>query len=199
MKTIKSLFIILFVVLISACNSDVTREADKLVRQGKYAEAIEAYSEYLATKPKDIKSLYNRGRAYEELGQLENARKDFIKVLDIDVENINANLSMGKYWYNKNDYNRAINFFDKVVKVDGRVSEAYLLRGRSYHQSGNFENARENYDLAINFDKKSAEAHLFRGALKVAAGQNKSACNDFNRAKALGSDEASSALGKYCK
>lgn len=199
MKAIKALIFIFTIIAFTACNSDLTREADKLASEGKYAEAIEAYNEYLATKPKDIKSLYNRGRVYEEMGRLEDARKDFIKVLDIDAENINANLSMGQYWYNKSDYNRAINFFDKVITVDGRVSDAYLFKGRSLHQNAKFKEARENYDLAINFDKKNGEALLYRGALKIAAGQNRSACNDFNRARALGVEEASAALAKYCE
>lgn len=187
------------IVFLSACNSDVTREADALFMEGNYQAAIEAYNEYLATKPKDVKSLYNRGRAYEEIGQLSNARADFEKVLDIEPENVNGNLSMGKYWYNAKDFNKAIYYFDKVIEVDGRVSTAYLLKGRSLHQQGDFDEAKKNYDQAINFDNKSGEAFLYRGALKIALNQNRSACNDFNRAKALGADEATDALSKYCK
>ena len=86
-----------------------------------------------------------------------------------------------------------------MIEVDGRISDAYLFKGRSLHQSGDFVEAKKNYDQAINFNNKSADAYLFRGALKVAVGQKKSACNDLNRAKALGSDKAISALAKYCK
>mgnify|MGYP001254312270 CR=1 FL=1 len=81
MKKLIGLIWVLMMVVFSACNSDVTREADVLFKDGKYNEAIESYTEYLSTKPKDIKSLYNRGRAYEEVGQLEEAREDFEAVL----------------------------------------------------------------------------------------------------------------------
>lgn len=186
------------VLVASACNESVTREADTLFKEGKYNEAITAYNEYLATKPKDIKSLYNRGRAYEEIGKLENAKGDFERVLQLDAENLNGNLSMGKYWYNQKDFTKAVYYFDKVIEVDGRVSTAYLLKGRSLHQQGEFDEAKKNYDQAINFDNKSSEAFLYRGALKVAMNQTRSACNDFNRAKALGATEANDALSKYC-
>lgn len=199
MKKLGWFLLVLITVGFSACNDSVTREADQLFKDGKYREAIEAYDEYLATKPKDVKSLYNRGRAYEELGQLSNAKADFEKVLDLDGDNLNANLSMGKYWYNQKDFTKAIYYFDKVIEVDGRVSTAYLLKGRSLHQQGEFPEARDNYDQAINFDNKNAEAFLYRGALKIAMNQNRSACNDFNRAKALGAEEANDALKKYCK
>ena len=199
MKLLRTFLFVALTVWMAGCGADVTREADNLFRQGKYEEAIAAYDEYLATKPKDIKSLYNRGRAYEELGQLEKAKDDFIKVLNIDGDNLNANLSMGQYWYGKKDYNKALAFLDKVIVIDGRVSMAYLLKGRCYHQQGEFEEAKKNYDLAIEFDNENGEAFLYRGALKVALNQMKGACNDLNRARVLGAEEAGAALAKYCK
>ena len=64
----------------------------------------------------------------KSLDKLRKAKQDFITVLDINADNINANLSMGQYWYNQTEYNRAINFFDKVIEVDGRISDAYLFK-----------------------------------------------------------------------
>jgi len=195
------LFLLLSAVVFAgffACESEVTEEGDSLFNEGKYSEAIESYTEYLATRPKDIKTLYNRGRAYEELDQVEKAREDFIGVLNIQPNNVNANLSMGKYWYNKKSYAQAINFFDKVIEVDGRVVDAYLLKGRSYHQQGDFDNAMINYNRAIDFDRQNQEAFLYRGALKVALNQKKGACSDLRRAKGLGSKDADAAIAKHC-
>lgn len=198
-KSLSTLFITALIIALSACGSGLTTEADGLFRNGKYKEAIEAYNEYLATKPKDIKSIYNRGRAYEEIGQIENAKNDFIRVLDIDNKNVKANLSMAQYWYNKKDYNKSIAFSDKVIATDGRESMAYLIKGRCLHQKSLFDDAKKNYDLAIDFDRKNADAYLYRGALKIVFNQKTGACNDLNRALALGAEEAKSALAKHCK
>lgn len=194
-----SVLFVVFTFVLAACHSDVTREGDRLFNEGQYDGAIRAYTEYLSTKPKNVKSLYNRGRAYEELGQTEKARADFIRVLDISPENLNANMSMGKYWYNKKGYDQAINFFDKVIQVDGRTSDAYMFKGRAFHKKGEFEEAIKSYNLAIEFDRRNGDAFLYRGALKVAMKQHRAACNDFTRARALGADEAGTALTKYCK
>lgn len=197
-KLLKNILLITVVVLISACNSQVSTDADALFIQGDYKAAIAAYDEYLTTKPRDIKSIYNRGRAYEELGQIERAKADFIKVLDIDVDNVNANLSMGKYWYNKNDFKQAINYFDKVIKVDSNEESAYLLKGRSLHKTGNLKEANRNYNVVIEINNKNEEAYLYRGALRVGLNQMRGACDDFTRSRALGSEEASTAFQKYC-
>ncbi|MFT6828102.1 MAG: tetratricopeptide (TPR) repeat protein [Roseivirga sp.] len=198
MKTTVNLLIFVLTLTLFACNSDVSKEGDVFFNEGNYKEAVDSYTEYLATRPKDIKSLYNRGRAYEEMNRLDKAKADFLTILDLDGNNLNANLSMGSYWYNQKDFNRAIKFFDKVIEVDGRKSEAYMLRGRSYHQLGEFKDAMVNYNFAIDFDKDNEDAFLYRGALKIALGQNRSACQDFGRARALGSEEAKIALAKHC-
>lgn len=199
LKSLSTLLIIALFIAVSSCNSGVTEEADIFFRDGKFQEAVEAYDEYLSTNPKDIKSIYNRGRAYEELGEIESARKDFIRVLDLDNKNLNANLSMAQYWYNKRDYNKAIAFSEKVIATDGRESMAYLIKGRCLHQTSKFTDARKNYDLAIDFDRKNAEAYLYRGALRIVFNQKKGACSDLNRALSLGADEAKAALAKHCR
>uniref|UniRef100_UPI004047A1A2 tetratricopeptide repeat protein n=1 Tax=Roseivirga sp. TaxID=1964215 RepID=UPI004047A1A2 len=199
MKATVLLLTLILTFTLFSCNSDVSKKGDALFNEGNYKEAVDAYTEYLTTRPKDIKSLYNRGRAYEEMNRLDKAKADFLAILDIDGNNLNANLSMGSYWYNQKEFARAIKFFDKVIEVDGRKSEAYMLRGRSYHQQGIFEEALANYNFAIDFDKNNEDAYLYRGALKIALSQNRSACQDFGRAQALGSEEAKAALAKHCK
>lgn len=198
-KSLNSFLAIILIAVLSSCGSALTTEADALFRDGKYREAITAYDEYLTTNPKDIKSLYNRGRAYEEIGDRKSGKDDFIRVLDLDGENLNANLSMGQYWYVEKDYNKAIAFFDKVIAVDGRESMAYLLKGRCLHQKSKFQEAKRNYDLAIDFDRNNAEAFLYRGALKIVFNQKAGACSDLNRALALGAEEAKAAIAKHCK
>ena len=195
----KNLFLLALISIFVACTSELSKDADALFIKGEYKAAIAAYDEYLKTNPKDIKSIYNRGRAFEELGQLERAKTDFIRVLDIDNRNKNANLSMGKYWYNSADYRQAINFFDKVIDEDRSEESAYLLKGRSFHKMGDFKKAIANYNIVIELNNKNEEAYLYRGALRVNLGQIRRACDDFTRSRALGSEEASGAFNKYCK
>ena len=55
-----------------------------VLKHAKYLKkkAIELYTESLKLKPNDTKSLYRRGRAYEELKDFDNAVSDFNKVLE---------------------------------------------------------------------------------------------------------------------
>lgn len=194
-----TLILTAFLLILIACNKDQKDEADVLIKGGKYQEAISLYTKRLATDPKNVRMLYNRGRAYEELGQIEKAKVDFERVLEIDENNLRANMSMGNYFYNQQNYKSSIYYFDKAIAIDGRVSRAYLLKARALHQQGSFGDARENYNLAIDFDKKNGEAYFYRGALFVALNQTRKACDDLTRSRELGFAEAAAAMAKHCR
>lgn len=194
-----TLVLSIFILVFAGCQSEHKDEADVLIKSGNYREAIELYTTRLATDPKNLRMLYNRGRAYEELGKLKEAKADFEKVLEIDENHLSANMSMGNYFYNQQNYSRSIYYFDKAISIDGRVSRAYLLKARALHQQGDFGSARENYNFAIDFDKDSEDAHFYRGALYVALNQMRKACDDLTRARELGHPDAAAAISKHCR
>ena len=67
-------FILIFFLFIS-CVKDESRDADKFYESKNFIEAIELYNEIINLKPNDIKSIYRRGRSYEELKQFELQEK----------------------------------------------------------------------------------------------------------------------------
>ena len=74
---------IFFFFLIS-CASEESRLADTYYTNKNYIKAIEYYSESLNLKPNDIKSLYRRGRSYEETKQFDKALEDYNRVITLD-------------------------------------------------------------------------------------------------------------------
>jgi len=70
-----------------SCERDSSKLGDQYFNSGEYELAIQEYTEYLKLRPKHVKTIYNRGRAYEEMGIYQRALEDFLTVIDID-ENI---------------------------------------------------------------------------------------------------------------
>src|SRR5690606_28191701 len=126
---------ILLAVLLVACNDDGERQGDAYFSKGDYQNAIKAYDEYIEYQPTHVKSIYNRGRSYEELGQLDKAREGYARVLEIDPKNVNANLSIGKLYYGEKDFENAAFYFDNAVQAGGsNDAQSLLLRGRAHHK-----------------------------------------------------------------
>lgn len=189
-----------FIVLISACKNENSNEGDVYFSKGEYEKAIESYSTYLATEPRDIKTIYNRGRAYEELGKYDLALADFRKVIKEDPLNVNAHLSLAAdYYYRLNDNENTIFYADKVLKLDETNATAFTLKGKAYQKLGKVQDAMTAYNSAISVDKEYSDAYLSRGSLKLAGKQKSKACADFRIAKSLGAAQADDLIKKYCK
>lgn len=180
------------------CGGAGVNPGDQYFEKKQYKKAIEEYTILLGNNPQDVSSLYNRGRSYEEVGDLDHAEIDFTKVLDLDAKNLNANLSLAKINYEKKAYNKAVIFADKAIELNENSAQAHFLSARAKHQLGYVESAMESYTLAININKEYGEAFLYRGALKIHLKQTKSACSDIRRAVSLNVPEAKTILEKYC-
>lgn len=196
-RVIYNFLIILF---LFSCGDENSNNGDKFFARGEYEKAVKAYSEYIHLNPEHIKSIYNRGRAYEELGQYDKAMKDFQHVLKREPKNVRALVSVANDFYvRKKDYENAIFYADKALEIDEKNALAYTLRGRSQQKLGQINEALSSYNNAISVDKNFTEAYISRGSLRLALKQKSSACKDFKTAAAIGSPQADELLMKYCR
>lgn len=192
------LFFILLAGLIVSCEQQASNQGDLLYQSGDYEGAIKAYSDYLTLYPTDVKSLYNRGRAYEEMELFELSYKDFQAVLEEEPDNLQANLSVGSYHYRKQDYENAAFYFDKAVQSHEDNAQAHFLKARAAHKVGKKDEAMKGYNRAISLDPELGEAYLYRGALRTFMKQHRQACQDYKQAQALNVAEAEIQLNSFC-
>jgi tetratricopeptide (TPR) repeat protein len=181
-------------ILVSCGNSS---EGDTHFKAGEYEKAIEAYTRYLDGK-QDKDAYYNRGRAYEELGDLQNAKADFDKAIELDPRHLQALKALAKISYNEKNFSSALLQLSDVIKLHPNDAEAHYLAARSKHHLGYGKEALESYDIAILLNKDLAEAYLYRGAVKRSLNM-KTACDDFRIAHRMGVKGASGAVESYCQ
>jgi tetratricopeptide (TPR) repeat protein len=158
----KKLFYFLSLVLLFSCSEQASEEGDVFYQEGDYEQAIRLYSSYLEINPGDVKTLFNRGRAYEEMELHELAYKDFLAVLEEDSEHLYANLSVGSYYYRKQDYQEATHFFDRAIKYHKQSAQAHFLSARAYHKQGMIDEAMKGYNQAISFKGDYGDAYLYQ-------------------------------------
>ncbi len=192
------LFFILFAGLIVSCEQQASGEGDILFQSGDFEGAIRAYSDYLELYPTDVKTLYNRGRSYEEMELFELSIKDFQAVLEEDKDNLQANLSVGSYFYRKQDYDNASYYFAIAVQAHESNAQAHFLQARAFHKVGKKKEAMGGYNKALSLNPELGEAYLYRGALRTFMKQRSKACQDYQQAKALDVVEAEIQIKSFC-
>jgi len=195
----KSILIIFgAVTLLAACGEDASERGDTYYASGQYEEAVAAYDDYLQSSPRNVKALYNRGRAHEELGNYEQAEADFKRALEHDSKNVQVMMSLSNLFQKQKNHSGALLYADYATEVSGAPAMAFFLKARALHQLGNTEEAMNEYNIAIKRDKNFAQAYHYRGMLKLGTQNKRGGCDDLKQAVAMNHAPAQSALEKYC-
>lgn len=152
-------------------------------KDGRYAEAEEAYNAILALRPEEEDAYFLRGNVRMNLGNFQEAKEDFDRVLTMDAKN----------------YDRLIEIYEILAYFGCREDgQAYLqaaltagdkrmdnfTRGRIYYYQGEYQKACLALEEARG--EGSAESYLYLGRAYEATG-------DYNYAASV----YSSYLGQY--
>jgi Tfp pilus assembly protein PilF len=84
-------------------------------------------------EPKDAKLYIDRGIAYEEKAQFDQAVDDFTKALEIDPKSADAYYHRGIGYVKKGQYRWAIDDFNKALEIDPKNAGAYYNRATAYY------------------------------------------------------------------
>ena len=182
-----------------SCSQQKNSPADRYFESGQYELAVQTYTESLQTNPTDVKILYNRGRAYQEMGEFGKAQADFESALAQEPNNFQVLLSLANVQIQQKNYASALLYASKAEEIPGAPAMASFLKGRALHHMGMTDEALKAYGNAIQLDDEFAQAYFNRGMLKIALEMKRQACEDFKLASVLEYPGAQEALDNYCK
>lgn len=190
------IFVFIYVRL---CSNDSNLDGDVYFEQGEYTKALECYEEYLMLYPHHIKTIYNRGRCYDELGDRYRASIDYEAVLDRDRDNIKALVSLSQYYYHLENYEAAANLSGHATLLDEENYLAHYHKARACHKIGDVPDAIESYNAVIDLKPDFGFAYYQRASLLISIGLRPFGCYDLQVAANLNVEGAHEAIVKYCR
>ena len=98
-------------------------------------QALSAYSMALRFGPEKPEIHNNLGSIYGAKGMLDDALREFQKVLELDPENATAFYNLSVVYSLKKQYTLAVTYCDKAVKYHYQVPNAYLESLEPYRLS----------------------------------------------------------------
>lgn len=184
----KALLTALLLCLVLACahaqwDKDVLQYRGRIALQdGKYADAIENFNIVARLDTADFWTVFYRGIAKYNLGDLIGAQRDFDRSVRINP------LFTNGYHYRAITKSRSGRYDDALADlqhaIDLRPGNAglYFSRGVTYFLSQRFEPALEDFDKYIRKEPKDPSAYLNRGACLMFLGDTTAAFADYNYA-----------------
>ena len=104
---------------------------------------------------------------------------------DASKRDPNPDYLKGVYYYNIDDYAKALELFNSCIKKDYTFLDAYMEKGRILYKQSKYKEAIEVYDLAIKVSNSFADAHFWKGKCQEALGQKEEAKISYQRAYAF--------------
>jgi tetratricopeptide (TPR) repeat protein len=101
----------------------------------------------------DATAYYNRGNAYADKRDYDQAIQDFTKAIELNPRNGVVYYNRGVAYGEKGQDDQAIQDFTKAIELNPRFAEAYYSRGSAYGEKG-------QHDQAIRDLKKACELGL---------------------------------------
>jgi predicted Zn-dependent protease len=122
---------------------------------------------WVERSPKSARAWFWRGRVYERVGQLADARHDYRRALELDPKDAEARLRLGEVLLEANDPPRASKHFELLHKRRRDDPDVLLGLARCRFLTGRPDDARELLDKLLKKHPHRADALAERGKLAL--------------------------------
>ena len=148
-------------------------------------QSIHHYTAVLLRNPDDADALYRRGRAYAQLGQVENAQRDFDAAIERVPDAPEYYLARAANHAERHDPEKAVadyNRAEELTEADsGRiVEEIHFFRATQHRLMENFDAAIADYTALMSMREHKKDTFLVeRGNLYLFKDEDELAVKDF--------------------
>ena len=121
------------------------------------------FTERIQANPADTWAWNNRGIAYKENHDFENAIKDLTQAIQLDPKNVSAINNRGWVYNEKKEYDKAIQDLTEAIRLDPKLAVVFNNRGNAFSHKEDHEKAIADYTEAIRLDPKFPQPVFNRG------------------------------------
>ncbi len=122
-----------------------------LSMKGNLEEAVKSYERCLEIAPDFSEARNNLGSVYQELGFVDKAEAEFLKVISDRVYPTKElpNYNLARLYFTKGNYDQAMAYAETAVKLNSRFAMAHNLKGLILERQGRLDDAIDSYKQAV--------------------------------------------------
>lgn len=171
---------------------DLFSQAEILMKQEKYAEALDIYLAMLEKHPDIYQTHLNIGYCYLKQGDLDKAEAEFALVLkkikevhgDLHKDKVTALAalsSLGTIYLQKEDFQKAQDYFTQSLELSPEDPAAAYNVGEIFFSNQRIDDAIKYFELAIQIDESWQAAYLKLGYVYLNNAEYDKSIENFNK------------------
>ena len=159
--------------------SEKIDKAMGLFKEGKYKEAIDAFSSVLETEPDNADVYNNMGVAYSYEGDAEHAEKCYIRAIELHPELAQAYINLSDLYYKAGDIASAVGTLQRgSYELEDNLTIAHLL-ARVYIEDQRWDDAIVELERVLDGEPENYDAYYDLGHLYFELGDYESAIDNY--------------------
>ncbi len=128
------------------------------------------------------KIYYDQGLKKAQLGNYQEAIKDYNQAIAINQNYAEAYNKRGLCYYKLGELSEAIKDFTKALYINSNIADAYYNRGMARFKLGYAQGAIEDYTTALKLRSNYGQAYYCRGVTYADLNNKKAAISDLQKA-----------------
>jgi Flp pilus assembly protein TadD len=153
---------------ITKSSRDWYNEANALLNQRKYDEAIQACDSAIQINPQVVGAWNIKGLALYNQSKYDEAIQAYNRAIQIDPQYAEAWNNKGNALYHQGKYEEAIQALDSAIQINPLYADAWDLKGNVLYTQGKYDEAIQACDRAVQINPQDANAWYLKGyALKL--------------------------------
>ena len=169
---------------------------------------IEEYTKKIEEEPNNASNYYNRGNAFRNLKNYNEAINDYNKAIELNSNNASYYNNRGNAFNVLREFEKAIDDYNNAIRLNPNYSLAYNNKGVSFYNLEKYDDAIANYNEAIKLNPDYVLAYNNRGNAFFYKKEYNNAIKDYTETINLKPEETSayynrgnafSILGKFEK
>jgi Flp pilus assembly protein TadD len=171
--------------LLYRLSNSAVAQGDRLVKQGRYQEALAYYERAIRMVRRPSYAWTSRGVAMKYLGRLDEALRCHENAIRLDPENEVAWCNLGTVYFKKGELGKALECYGKAIKIRPKYAIAWNNQGVVFARMNRFEDAETCHKKATQLRPEYVAAWLNRGEILTRLGAREEAQKCLERARAI--------------
>jgi tetratricopeptide (TPR) repeat protein len=160
-------------------------QATFLLDKGDVTKALGELTAVVTRAPDNPVARYNLGRAHAAMGELEQARQQFQKAIELRPDFVMARLALAQLQVTRTEFDAALKTAEAILAIDSGNVNARLIESAALMGLKKFGESRKLLDAMIKTAPGSPDVLFQLGVVNLAEGKYKEAEDAFRRAYQL--------------